>query len=300
MTDTSTMTAIEARLAEGHRALEAGNTVEARKHFRWVSENDPDNIAALVGIARSVRPYRDKQELLERVLTLDPAHQEARDLLTAVQEQLAAGKLLSPKTEPVAPPPAPEPLPDTSDETDEDDLLSAFMDDEEVGPHSATNTDVQMCYRHPERETGLRCVQCERPICTECVRPAFVGQLCPDCAQARRPRNYQVTASHILTAAIVAVLAGGLTSVLIVALGLGFLGIILAFLVAPFFAEMLIRLLDYLTHAKRGREMQLAVGLGLAFGFAPLLLLLLLVGGFVLPLLVFGGIAIATTVTRLR
>src|SRR4029453_1623435 len=40
------------------------------------------------------------------------------------------------------------------------------------------------CYRHPDRQTGLRCSRCDRPICGECATPAPVGQLCPDDARA--------------------------------------------------------------------------------------------------------------------
>jgi membrane associated rhomboid family serine protease len=36
------------------------------------------------------------------------------------------------------------------------------------------------CYRHPDRETGLSCSECGRPICTECMTPAAVGIRCPD------------------------------------------------------------------------------------------------------------------------
>jgi membrane associated rhomboid family serine protease len=36
------------------------------------------------------------------------------------------------------------------------------------------------CYRHPERETGLSCSDCGRPICTECMTMAPVGIRCPD------------------------------------------------------------------------------------------------------------------------
>src|SRR5438270_294098 len=36
------------------------------------------------------------------------------------------------------------------------------------------------CYRHPDRETGLSCSECGRPICTECMTMAPVGIRCPD------------------------------------------------------------------------------------------------------------------------
>ena len=36
------------------------------------------------------------------------------------------------------------------------------------------------CYRHPDRETYISCSVCDRPICTECMTPAPVGQRCPE------------------------------------------------------------------------------------------------------------------------
>jgi membrane associated rhomboid family serine protease len=39
------------------------------------------------------------------------------------------------------------------------------------------------CYRHPDRETGVSCSNCGRPICPECMTSTSVGMRCPECAR---------------------------------------------------------------------------------------------------------------------
>ncbi|MCW2605706.1 MAG: rhomboid family intrarane serine protease [Frankiales bacterium] len=53
---------------------------------------------------------------------------------------------------------------------------------------------VPVCYRHPDRETYVRCSRCERPICPDDMVAAPVGFHCPDDARAgarsvRQPRT---------------------------------------------------------------------------------------------------------------
>ncbi|MFB6773977.1 rhomboid family intramembrane serine protease [Streptomyces sp. NPDC056337] len=57
------------------------------------------------------------------------------------------------------------------------------MDHAAAGPPDAQS--LPGCYRHPDRETGIRCTRCERPICTDCMINASVGFHCPDCASGR-------------------------------------------------------------------------------------------------------------------
>jgi membrane associated rhomboid family serine protease len=41
------------------------------------------------------------------------------------------------------------------------------------------------CYRHPNRETGVSCSNCGKPICPDCMTPTSVGMRCPECAKQK-------------------------------------------------------------------------------------------------------------------
>jgi membrane associated rhomboid family serine protease len=43
----------------------------------------------------------------------------------------------------------------------------------------------QTCYRHTDRETGVSCSSCGRPICPDCMTPTPVGMRCPECMRQR-------------------------------------------------------------------------------------------------------------------
>ena len=53
----------------------------------------------------------------------------------------------------------------------------------------AQAAETRTCYRHPDRETGLSCSDCGRPICTDCATFAPVGIRCPE--HSGKPQGVQ-------------------------------------------------------------------------------------------------------------
>ncbi|MCW2889324.1 MAG: Rhomboid family protein [Streptosporangiaceae bacterium] len=74
-------------------------------------------------------------------------------------------------------------------------------------PEPGGPAEVPSCYRHPGRETYVRCTRCDRYICPACMREAAVGHQCVECVQAanktvRQPRTTfggQITATPVVT-----------------------------------------------------------------------------------------------------
>jgi membrane associated rhomboid family serine protease len=86
------------------------------------------------------------------------------------------------------------------------------------------------CYRHPNRETGVSCSNCGKPICPDCMTATPVGMRCPDCSRQKTPvrtmRNIYVdpTATYVLIGINVllwlgTLLSGGDTSSVYIDLG---------------------------------------------------------------------------------
>ena len=55
------------------------------------------------------------------------------------------------------------------------------MTDAPDAPQPGAPVEVPTSYRHPDRETWIRCQRCDRPICPDCMRDAAVGFQCPGC-----------------------------------------------------------------------------------------------------------------------
>src|SRR3954453_8343094 len=62
-----------------------------------------------------------------------------------------------------------------------------------------------VCYRHTNRETGVSCSNCGRPICPDCMTPTQVGMRCPECSKQTTPvRHLNTYDRPIVTIALIA------------------------------------------------------------------------------------------------
>lgn len=268
MTSTATSDARHL-VAAGKAAVDAGNTVMARTHFRNAIDHAPDCVAGWFGLSQVTLVLSERRAYLEQVLTLDPAHTAAQADLAIVKNLIAQGQQLMPKPRPAVPGLDATPVPPAPVPAAAEPALSTY------------------CYNHPDRATALRCVSCDQPICTRCAHVAPVGQLCPACRRKRRPVNYQVTPRHLVIGGAVTLalsLAGSSLLSLLLA-GVGFYSFCIAGFIGTMMGGLLVRVLDRVTRAKRGRAIQITVGVALVLGMLPALLF-----GSLLPLLLSAGL----------
>ncbi len=127
------------------------------------------------------------------------------------------------------------------------------------------------CYRHPTRETYIRCGRCERPICTGCAMLGPVGSRCKSCGKLANDPLTSFTPLQLIGGGGVAV-GGGFVGGLVGVTGFGFLSIIIGFFVGGFTAELAMRVVGW----KRGPVMiailmgGLALGSAIALGYSVL------------------------------
>jgi hypothetical protein len=91
------------------------------------------------------------------------------------------------------------------------------------------------CYRHPSRETRLRCRTCDRPICPKCAIQTPVGFRCPEDGRVKNDPFTRFSPVQLVAALGVALIGGTIAGV--IANQIGFFSIIISYFAGSFIVQ---------------------------------------------------------------
>ena len=126
--------------------------------------------------------------------------------------------------------------------------------------HEEDEDVLAACYRHPNRETSLRCYTCGKPICTQCAVKTPVGYSCPDCIRELRAGYYNATFFDYILAIVVTLLLSVAAAYFV-----GRLGFFVIF-VSPVAGTLISRIVFRAIRRRRGRWLPHLVAGTLALG----------------------------------
>lgn len=164
-------------------------------------------------------------------------------------------------------------------------------------------TTTTYCANHPDRETGLRCNNCEKYICAQCAVHTPTGYRCKECVRGRQKVFETATTTDFVVAFVVGALLSGIGA--FIAMRIGFFTLFLAPLAGNLIAEAIRRLTGRRRSQRLFQVAAVAVGLGAApFVLLPLAYILLGGAGIgtliaVLWPLIYLSLAVSSTYYRL-
>jgi hypothetical protein len=124
----------------------------------------------------------------------------------------------------------------------------------------AAEPQTMRCYRHPDRETLIRCGRCDQPICTKCAMQGPVGFRCKQCGKPQRDALASLRPTQL--AAAIGLAVGGGAIIAYIGVALGWFMILVAFFGGGFVVEAI----DRVVGIKRGPRMVAIVFGGILLG----------------------------------
>lgn len=140
-------------------------------------------------------------------------------------------------------------------------------------------TGTLYCYVHPDRETSLRCNNCERPICASCAVRTPTGYRCRECVRDRQKSFDTSEWYDYITGFVVAALLSGIASFLVTLIGgIGFFGWFLIAAGAPTAGVLISESVRSVTRKRRSRPLFITVSIAVVLGALPVILFQLAIG----------------------
>lgn len=142
-----------------------------------------------------------------------------------------------------------------------------------------TQTETLYCYVHPNRETSLRCNNCNRPICASCAVRTPTGYRCRECVRERQKTFDTSEWYDYISGFIIATILSAVAAFLVTFIGgIGFFGWFLIAAGAPTAAVAIAEGVRLFTRRRRSRALFMTVAAGVVIGALPVILLQVLRG----------------------
>ncbi|MDT8307350.1 MAG: hypothetical protein RRC07_15560 [Anaerolineae bacterium] len=253
---------LRALLRQADRAAASGKRAAARQLYEEILDEAPQSVEALLGLAGVAREETEQQALYEQVLELEPENEIATVALSDGSGPEASGAPDSPPVQPVEVVAVPSEVVEVTpaDAVEVPPLL----------PEAYGETETLVCYRHPDRPTGLRCYTCGRPICMKCAKRTPVGYRCPECIREAQDVFFTARPLDYVVAAVVTLILGLLAGSIVPRLGF------FVIFLAPAVGTGIGRLAFRAAGRRRGRWLaQLVAAMVVVGGLLPFLPMLL-------------------------
>lgn len=141
-------------------------------------------------------------------------------------------------------------------------------------------TETTFCYNHPDRETALRCKNCERYICTSCAVRTPTGYMCKDCVRERKRvfdtalwYDYLIGFGVTFGLSLIASLLVGIASSF-----LGFFALIIAAVIASGAGSFISNITLRAIAKRRSKPLFIACAIGVVVGAIPVAIALFYFG----------------------
>ena len=136
-----------------------------------------------------------------------------------------------------------------------------------------SRTETLYCYVHPNRETALRCNNCNRPICAACAIHTPTGYRCRECVKGQQKVFNNSEWYDYILGFIVAMLLSAVAALLVTFVGgIGFFGWFLIAAGAPTAAVVIAEGVRTVTGKRRSRTLFITVAAGVIVGALPIIL----------------------------
>lgn len=136
-----------------------------------------------------------------------------------------------------------------------------------------TTTETLYCYVHPNRETALRCNNCNRPICASCAVRTPTGYRCKECVKGHQQIfNTALWYDYVLGFVIAGILSGIASFLVTLIGGIGFFGWFLIAAGAPTAGAIIAEAVRFVSRKRRSRNLFITVAVGVVVGALPTLL----------------------------